>query len=838
MHIFSRLICFLLVVLAGKSVCGSKDLVQRDWTAAGGDFRTTAVFVRKTLGRVVLRRADGVELDVAVERLSQADRDYIADRLRDPTLVPESLRGPNAADAYVAVLFSYTNYNDQIASATVFHEDDRYRYIATGNLPAGSSSRLRPGEFLGEMFAMVGEGEKLRRVELSKVNLVNNRLVLAAPKEELPPPFRPTPDAVARKRGDRLWLVGFEMRGDSQAMSFARVVTEVFVDRVYYDFSGKPNQFQVDCPRAVTMSAGAIVDAQGKAVALAHGRPPVSFDASTTGRHSIPISSYTCYSPSVNSALFAPSLLTVAQHVTLKNLKEAEIELLVQAFDPTPTGASKAKLHLLYVEKQPSSKNGTEIQLRDGVWINKTETNGSVVELVPVEQLDPKFSQALPTSMPGANTTRALQSPEWPKLANWTASIPFVPDDKRHQFDCRVVTIRPDGKYEAIAGVNMISPPTVWLSQEQLRELREAEKLRLKPHPAGGHFVTDRSTAVDLPPRELSSALIPKPETRDRRVLATIEPHKTCALGRFDQTVIKTGAANPCSAAVSGDGKWLYVIDSSAVLHRIDVETWTERQSLALPKKFGGVRYSEHGLIIPLIDQHALWILDPETLEFKFQVVTPKPSLIAASAKSNWAYLFTRDDLRILDVSTGRIVHVIDGERFTLAVGGVPDVSYQGVTLSDDGRRLILDYNHSDLYRREGNDLILDERITNPRHWSGTADGKYLVTFHRFPNQTLGNGFRIMSDDRERIVKFDVQLKGDLEKKVKYDSEGGYCFAVNGFNFQIFDTSGKSLAEPITLGLFYRPMVIPGGRGCLAISDKNIVVIDTKPERLSKALVE
>lgn len=804
------------LVMACGSICdGAEEPALREWTAAQGGYKTQAIFVRQTLGKAVLRRADGVEIEVALEQLSEADRNYIAERLRAPASIPAAESVLNAGDSHLPITFSYKEHQDQITAGTVIHEDDRFRYIVTSELP--ERGILRAHDLIGRIFAIVGNGGKMRRVLLQKVSLSENRLVLAASKGELPPPFRRPQGASVPKRGDRLRLVGIERQTAQSDANFRRVVTEVVVEKSAFEVDGKPVLFQVHPTQTIRIPAGVIVDSQGVAVAIAEGERVDAKNLQSVENAESSFFSYLCRSPDDLAAIMRPSLLSVSQHFEFESLKEARAQLLVQTFGLSSTPVS-TKLRMLYVETDSTPPIGTGIHLRDGVWINQAEKKGVALELVSQARAEPKLPYALPST-------------DWPHLQQWSGSIPFVPEDSPREFEFLVVAVRPDGKYQPIRTASLYPVLGVATSDEKLKELREFAKPKLKTLPGGGQLVTSAKTAVAIPPRKQPSKAIKKPQQRDRRVLASVERHTICAVGQFDENVID----DSMSAATSADGKWLYIFDFNFVLHRIDTETWTERTSLDLPKyEEGRIYYSEHGLVVVLDERDFIWILDPESLELKFEVEAPRRTMKVTSAKSNWLYLFGEYELRIVDLSTGRTIHRFAEDYFQLAVGTQGrGVHFHAATLSDDGRRLVVDYNRAVLYRRDGDDLILEDRITDNLRPSGTPDGKYLILKHRFDSPDPVVGFRVVNDDPQRSTKVEVRV-GSESNGVKYDA-GGYFLAEDGTWQCLFDSTGKRIELPETVRGLEALLVVPGDSRYLASSQSNCVIVDLKPERLEKA---
>jgi hypothetical protein len=52
----------------------------RTWTSGDGQYTVEAQFIKKMDGKVRLRKKDGAEIDVPVEKLSQKDREFIGDK--------------------------------------------------------------------------------------------------------------------------------------------------------------------------------------------------------------------------------------------------------------------------------------------------------------------------------------------------------------------------------------------------------------------------------------------------------------------------------------------------------------------------------------------------------------------------------------------------------------------------------------------------------------------------------------------------------------------------------------------------------------------------------------
>jgi len=400
----------LCLVAALGSLGRAADEPAREWSTKTGAARTTAKFLRQESGRVVLQRADGVAVEIPLDRLSLADQAYIAARAEEAHLALPPLPTPNAADAQVVVSYSFENFENQLVVATVFHEDDRFRYLATEPMRNTFYRMLSAIQVTDVPFtAIVGDEAAPRRVALEKVSFTGGRLILAAPKQELPPPLVIASTPVAPQRGDRLRFVGYELRGSNRGMDFARVTSEVFCRRVYYYGGEKVDGFEIEPARRLTAATGVIVDGQGNAMGLAIGREIVVSDLEYPQlKATLPTANYYCYPPTF-ADLLAPTLLALHPQA---DFGLGGRELQVQTVDVSSTLDAKT-FRLLCAEAAPMNDMDAGIKIRDGVWINQSQLGGVELELkpAPAAKTDSKFPAG-------------LSSTQWPRIRNWTTTLP------------------------------------------------------------------------------------------------------------------------------------------------------------------------------------------------------------------------------------------------------------------------------------------------------------------------------------------------------------------------------------------------------------------------------
>ena len=92
MRVVSIVLVFILLF------CSTQHADARTWTSSGGGFKIEAEFVKLVGNQLTLRKADGAELVVPLEKLSQADQD-VARRYARPAPVDISAVEKKVKDA-------------------------------------------------------------------------------------------------------------------------------------------------------------------------------------------------------------------------------------------------------------------------------------------------------------------------------------------------------------------------------------------------------------------------------------------------------------------------------------------------------------------------------------------------------------------------------------------------------------------------------------------------------------------------------------------------------------------------------------------------------------------
>lgn len=434
---FLARIGLLLISLATVVVPPAASIAQtnaaRNWSDVGARFKTSAEFVRRLGSRVVLRGADGKEMEVSYARLSADDRAFVDAQTNKPPKAPPS---PSAADAHIVVTLSDKGRSFDVYTGTVFAEADGYRYVAAG--PVGADSIVQYfNEATGAAHAVVESGGEARRVALEKVGFSrhNKLALLRAPLKELPAPFVPPSLPPKFTRGDVVWFVGHEIRAEKEGPLVLPNAVEAVVRESYVNLQGEQRGFLAETVAPVKTPRGVFVGPDGAALALARAvvtRPDVMNNIDPRfGRQTVIFDAFSAESTEQIRELLAPEVLFVWSK--LRYLAgSVEVVLQVQLVDVT-AGAKPLKLKLLGVEDDNLSNRPDRFHFSDGRWIDKPASDAWEIELQKMSQLDPEIEYSLKLA-------------DWPQAQIMTGKFSISTDTKMRHLSYQCVYVEPDGK--------------------------------------------------------------------------------------------------------------------------------------------------------------------------------------------------------------------------------------------------------------------------------------------------------------------------------------------------------------------------------------------------------
>ncbi|MCE9604351.1 MAG: hypothetical protein K8U03_05535 [Planctomycetia bacterium] len=663
----------------------------RVWKDSQATFEVSAEFVRRIGSRVILRRTDGVDLEVGIERLSAADQDFVRALSKS---TKASLPSPNAADSHIVVELSSQLRSNTIVRGTVFAEDTRNRYVAA-DTSFGDSLVTYFGSSTGQAHALIESAGVTRRVPLEKISFdEGSKLVLlAAPKAELPPPFDPVGVPTFR-RGDGLLFSGYEIRIENKKAVVERIVMEAFVREQYRDLQGTPQGFLADLAQRTHVTHGVLVTHDGTAIGPAYASRIVESNGpESTPRMDRKYTFDSLRQTSMQSLrkLMVPQVLAVRNRVTY-GLDSAEVIMSLQLVQ-FPALPISDKLRLLAVEVERMNPTLAQITLQDGTWINRPAKGALEIDLRPATPADSQVASSLSLG-------------DWPHLQTWTGKFPTPIDIRTRQFFCRCVYVDAEGKYQPLGAQQ---PFSFWTSSDELARVRFENRLQLAKHPRGGLIVTGKESIVDHPPGNAVTLKRENPIDVEKPLGTKLERAPALSWMRLDEKLAPVKGFQAHRVTASRDGKWAYVVDGKHVLHKIDSAVWVDRRTIALPSECRDLGYCEKGLCVLFERIGIVWILDPETLDLKFELAVPNAMYLAVGAQSTRGYAIGRDLMVLFDVEHGVLRHRIHGDRLRLGVGAFSNdfrLGEGGMTLSDDGKRLVLDLNTAPLYRIDGDDVL------------------------------------------------------------------------------------------------------------------------------------
>lgn len=795
---------------------------QREWSDSTGQFKIQAIYVGRGPAGIVLRRTDGTELTVPVERLSGADQEYLrtlvapasqpAGANAKPSIAaPSDAGGANGA-SFVIV---QTLVGDKVVShaggiVTLIDGDRAYLGIVDGQL-GGPKSPLNAPEAEPRFVALVGAPGQERRVELEAVPVFNygpRRYSLSALRDQLPSPVKlqPLPQVAV---GQKLISVGAEFRNDAQRTEVKPFRIETQVASLITAPTGEAIGFAVKEGRS-----GMLVDERGEVIALLYA---------SSGRSRV-----------IPTQLFQNVLSIDLEALRVRETRiaprEVKLEFLLQTRDLHPTLHARYVPRMLLTHLPEARKKEADWQylrdrerfaIVDRKW--KNPDAGVELEFQPVEKWDEEFEMPVPASS---------------KLnaAHWYASYTFSLDAKLPPVFYQAVSV------DAATGqiVQLLSDdshikvpaeqPLPILFKHPVSQYDQGAQI-MPRHAGGGRLLTvDAYTPKShyTPRRELDG-----PQSVHRPLVKEVRIEQGAAVAMLALNTYP-GPARPdltgpeaehqarirasqrshvrqsAPLAFSADGKYLFVVDGKEgfgvgpTLRKIDTSTWSEVTSLRLFRECRTIGLSQGGLIVPAVYEE-LWLVDPETLQVKrrWKVDAPGDFEIAARPDMKMAYIFSGEGLLVYDSVAGegkRLVSHKTLENLGTEANQRNIGSMSTLALSHDGRYLFLTKDRIHRMRIEGVDLIHEE--AGPV-FGGAALFRLSVSDDlRYVGVPLQNVQGAVVDklplyDPMNLAQTKLSLEvGPDPTAVAFDDASGKFFAASAARHVMqFDASGKLTAE-------------------------------------------
>jgi hypothetical protein len=298
--------------------------------------------------------------------------------------------------------------------------------------------------------------------------------------------------------------------------------------------------------------------------------------------------------------------------------------------------------------------------------------------------------------------------------------------------------------------------------------------------------------------------------------------------------------------AFSPDGKWLYLVDATDVLRKINAADLKEASTLELGSPATDLAWSKAGLLLAFRQAHAHWVVNADTLAVVREMPMYEARCMAGSPASTTGFAlgtFFSDRpqggpaLAMLDFAEGKLLHELHGvyDGHTLQIDGKPFLNepYFGMQMSTGGKHLFLGGSALHRLRIDGSDLVL-EQSSAPL---GTGNLIHL---------TLSNGGKrtALAEGAHRVVVFDANDLGapkvtlalnDHVRAVEFDDKSGNILVGHSANVTIFGPRGAKL-ETIAMpkGEVRRLLMHPAGESLVAWSGETACLIEIKQPAASK----
>ena len=263
----------------------------RMWTDTSGTFEVKAALVAVEKDNARLRKPDGTEIVVPLERLSKADREYAAAQAAGNPFERPAARSlyPSAAGAVVSV--SRAGSGGAVLPGLVFHSDGKRSYVFCGGL----APAMQPPMQGMPAIAMPIRRETTKDGGVTRVqspppdtaatiawgpatqpHTVSGEVVghlirqsawlVAAPAKELPAPL-PLSCKATVNEPMKVRLFGYEIAGGGNTPSFARVAEEGYLKRVYRKATGEAERFVIESASLGSVSFGIVTTEAGEPIA-------------------------------------------------------------------------------------------------------------------------------------------------------------------------------------------------------------------------------------------------------------------------------------------------------------------------------------------------------------------------------------------------------------------------------------------------------------------------------------------------------------------------------------------------------------------------------------------
>jgi predicted Zn finger-like uncharacterized protein len=286
----------------------------------------------------------------------------------------------------------------------------------------------------------------------------------------------------------------------------------------------------------------------------------------------------------------------------------------------------------------------------------------------------------------------------------------------------------------------------------------------------------------------------------------------------------------------SDDGKSLFALEASGILHRIELDGLKETLQADVGARCSWMTQSHQGLLVAVTGLQEVWTVDPTTLQTKQKIPAPQIDRIASSPRLDIAFATGGSDfpgqemISVLDLRKSQIVKQYQGRELTNKF-----VGFKFPAVTPDGRYLFTMGGMEQLNRfRIDRDALVYEESSDRIAQNGQAieispDSKYVCLPSGGGNYDPSGPYVTFVYSARNLSKPEIRLRsGAFPRTVGFDPKKGYIYTQNMRNpLVLFTSNGIKQKEYAIPGASDVKQILPhpqGGRLLLLTSTRLFVV--------------
>jgi hypothetical protein len=744
------------------------------------------------------------------------------------------------AESVVLVATEFDGQTVFAATGFVFSRNGSRAYIAVDSDP---NVKLNAGVQAKLVYrAVVRQGAGARSVDLQKLAVLEagQRTIYGGPADELPQPLPAKATAVARERSPLL-LIGVESRRGQVGNEYSLVAVQGEVEGLYRNPNTLVTSYGFRPVRPLTIRRGLLVTPEGALVGTAVIDPEQPRTTSGYLR-------YLSRPWSELANIGAPEVGDARANIVAFDGK-ARVDVVLRPIDPLSRmtrprllvrtsfapGKQRDGMSGEYNVLLAVPSDSAPITIKDGRWIDKP-ADGQEIDLAELAAVDPTFDMW-------------VNKEKLPVGKVWGGSVEFpVPGDL--PFSWLFVDVGVDGALTPLArsGCVMLKDnlelfgnylgPSMWGRPATT----QANTPTMPTHPDGGMILTSNVARKDIPLKPVDFVPEGTPEKIAESLIWEVRDGKGFSSSQLSLKVTREDDFQGASVArrpmaLTADGKTLLVVDTANVLHKVDVDTWTDVMRLPLGGKCEELIVSGAGAILPLKEKNAALVVDVETLAVKHVLPIHDQQAVAAGNKSPLVFVIELRRWVVFDAATGKAVQVLPRPMLQMAAYSGASIRPLSVSMTPDGRYLSVVGDRVARFRMEGLQVVLEESSPVNGH-----ENALRINFIPNADPTNDRGpqeeFRLATPAGDKITENPILLDNNgVGRPVAISAEAGRVFTSGPTAaVMIFDLEGK-LGPYDALRDKQEPhhiLIVPPGDRALYWGSR-LTVVDTNRERLKAA---